>query len=92
MNTSARKTGPAKTKLARTNVTLPEELMREVDGLAGPRGRSQFVADAVAFKVKRERLRRALDASRGVFVGGRNHMTPDEAYRWVRSMREDDDD
>ena len=55
--------------LARTNVTLSEELLREVDALAGPRGRSQFVADAVAAKVKRERLRKALDATRGIFVG-----------------------
>lgn len=69
--------------LARTNVTLPEDLLREVDELAGPRGRSQFVADAVTSKVKRERLRKALDASRGVFVGTKWQMTPDEAYRWV---------
>ena len=78
--------------LARTNVTLPEELLREVDELAGPRGRSQFVADAVTWKVKRERLRKALDASRGVFAGTEWQMTPDEAYRWVRSMREEEDD
>lgn len=78
--------------LARTNVTLPEELLREVDELAGPRGRSQFVADAVAAKVKRERLRRALDAARGAWIGTPSYMTPDEAYRWVRSMREEDDD
>lgn len=78
--------------LARTNVTLPETLLREVDELAGPRGRSQFVADAVDAKVKRERLRRALDAARGAFVGTSSYMTPDEAYRWVRSMREEDED
>lgn len=78
--------------LARTNVTLPEELLREVDELAGPRGRSQFVAEAVTAKVKRERLRRALDAARGSWIGTSSYMTPDEAYRWVRSMREEDDD
>ena len=78
--------------MARTNVTIPEELLRQVDELAGKRGRSQFVADAVCFKVKRERLRRALDATRGAFVGTPSYMTPDEAYRWVRSMREEDDD
>ena len=77
--------------LARTNVTLPEELLREVDELAGPRGRSQFVADAVTWKVKRERLRRALDAARGSWVGTPSYMTPDEAYRWIRSMRDEDD-
>ena len=76
--------------LTRTNVTLPEELLRQVDELAGPRGRSQFVADAVALKVKRERLRKALDAARGVTVETPAHMYADQAYRWVRSMREDE--
>jgi len=78
--------------LARTNVTLPSELLEEVDELAGPRGRSQFVAEAVAAKVKRERLRKALDASRGALVGTPSYMTPDESYRWIRSMREEDQD
>ena len=78
--------------MARTNVTIPEELLQQVDELAGKRGRSQFVADAVAYKVKRERLRRALDASRGVFIGTPSYMTPDESYRWIRSMREEDSD
>jgi metal-responsive CopG/Arc/MetJ family transcriptional regulator len=78
--------------LARTNVTLPEELLHQVDELAGPRGRSKFVADAVTWKVKRERLRRALDAARGAWIGTPSYMTPDEAYRWVRSMREEDEE
>jgi metal-responsive CopG/Arc/MetJ family transcriptional regulator len=78
--------------LARTNVTLPEELMRQVDELAGPRGRSAFVAEAVAAKVKREKLRQALDNLRGAFIGTPSYMTPDEAYRWVRRMREDSDE
>lgn len=74
--------------LTRTNVTLPEELMRQVDELAGPRGRSAFVAEAVAARVKRERLRKALDNLRGVTVGTPSYMTPEEAYRWVREQRE----
>ena len=91
MNTSIANKAAARHKLTRTNVTLPEELLREVDELAGPRGRSQFVADAVTLKVKRERLRKALDEARGVFVGTPSYMTPDEAYRWVRSMREEEE-
>jgi hypothetical protein len=74
--------------MTRTNLTLPEELMRQVDELAGPRGRSAFVAEAVAFKVKRVRLGRALDATRGALVGKPGWMTPEESYRWVREQRE----
>jgi predicted transcriptional regulator len=77
--------------LARTNLTIPEELLRQVDELAGTRGRSAFVAEAVAAKVKRERLRKALDAARGAWVGTPSYMTPEEAYRWIRSMREEDE-
>jgi metal-responsive CopG/Arc/MetJ family transcriptional regulator len=80
------------TTLARTNVTLPEELLREVDELAGPRGRSQFVADAVTWKVKRERLRKAIDETFGASIGTPSHMTPEASYRWIRSMRERDSD
>ncbi len=78
--------------LTRTNVTLPEELMREVDALAGPRGRSAFVAEAVAYKVKRERLRKALDETRGVLVGTPDYMTPEETIAWIDSLRSDDRD
>jgi metal-responsive CopG/Arc/MetJ family transcriptional regulator len=78
--------------LTRTNVTIPEELLAQVDELAGPRGRSQFVAQAVAAKVKRERLRKALDEARGAWVGTPSYMTPDEAYRWIRSMRDEERD
>ena len=42
-----------KSVLTRTTVTIPEELMVEVDRLAGRRGRSAFVAAAIEEAVKR---------------------------------------
>jgi metal-responsive CopG/Arc/MetJ family transcriptional regulator len=75
--------------LARTNVTIPGELLAQVDELAGPRGRSVFVADAIAARVKRERLRRALDRVQGIYIGTDFEMDADTAYRWVRDQRED---
>ena len=79
--------------LARTNLTLPEELLRQVDEIAGPRGRSRYVADAVAQRVKRDRLLRALDASFGSLVpkGGRP-MTRDEVSAWVEELRSEETD
>ncbi len=78
--------------LARTNLTLPEELMREVDELAGPRGRSRYVAEAVAQRVKRDRLGKAIRDSAGVMKGKPGAMTPEEVIRWVASLRSEDTD
>lgn len=74
--------------LARTNLTLPEDLIREIDAIAGPRGRSRYVADAVAQRVKRDRLIRAIEASAGslVPVGGRP-MTRDEVTGLIDDLR-----
>ena len=79
--------------LARTNLTLPEDLLHEVDKLAGPRGRSRYVADAVAQRVRRDKLGRAIDLSAGTLVpkGGRP-MPRGEVLAWVRSQRTEQSD
>ena len=79
--------------LTRTNLTLPEDLLRQVDEIAGPRGRSRYVADAVAQRVKRDRLRKAIEESYGSLVpkGGRP-MTRDEVLALVRELRSEETD
>jgi metal-responsive CopG/Arc/MetJ family transcriptional regulator len=39
----------------RVHLVLPEEIVAQVDGLVGPRKRSQFIADAVAFQINKRR-------------------------------------
>ena len=78
--------------LVRTNVTLPEELLRQIDDVAGPRGRSAYLADAAAQKVKRDLQRRAFEATAGVMAGKRGHMDPDEILAFVRDLRAGDPD
>ena len=75
--------------MIRTNVTLPSEVVSEIDQLAGPRGRSAYVAEAVRARLKRDRARRILDETLGAAVGRSQWTDPDEAYRWVRALRED---
>ena len=79
--------------LTRTNLTLPEELLRQVDEIAGPRGRSRYVADAVAQRVKRDRLRLAIEASYGSLVpkGGRP-MTREEVSALIEELRSEETD
>ena len=78
--------------LARTNLTLPEELLREVDEIAGPRGRSRYVAEAVAQRVKRDQLRRAIDETAGVFVGTPYEMTREQVSAWIEELRSEETD
>ena len=78
--------------LARTNLTLPEELMREVDDLAGPRGRSRYVAEAVAQRVKRDKLGKAIRETAGIMVGSPEWMSPEEVVRWVDFLRSEETD
>jgi hypothetical protein len=73
--------------LARTNVTLPAELLAEVDELAGPRGRSRYVADAVARQVKRDRQRKVFEATAGIMVGKPGWLNPDEALDLAKRLR-----
>jgi Arc/MetJ-type ribon-helix-helix transcriptional regulator len=75
--------------MARTNLTLPEELIHEIDELAGPRGRSAYVAEAVRARLKRDRMRKILDETYGAARGHSQWEDADEVYRWVRSLRED---
>jgi metal-responsive CopG/Arc/MetJ family transcriptional regulator len=78
--------------VARTNLTLPEELMREVDQLAGPRGRSRYVAEAVAQRVKRDRLGRAIQDTAGILKGTPHQVSRREVSRWIEELRSEQSD
>lgn len=78
--------------LARTNLTLPVDLLAEVDELAGPRGRSRYVADAVAQRVKRDKLGKAIRETAGIMVGSPGWMSPDEVVKWVDFLRSEETD
>ena len=79
-------------ELARTNLTLPMALMREVDQLAGPRGRSRYVAEAVAQRVKRDRLGKAIREAAGSLKGTRHEMSRDEVTAWIDGLRSEETD
>ncbi len=73
----------------RTNLLLPDALVREVDKFAGPRGRSRFVAEALEAKLKRERLAVAIRESAGA-LDMRLHpewATSEDVVAWVRALR-----
>lgn len=77
----------------RAHVVIPEELVREVDELVGPRKRSEFFVEAVREKVRRLRLaiaaERAVGSLADVEIPG--WETSNTAAAWVRHSRQSDD-
>ncbi len=77
-------------ELTRTNVTLPATLLAQVDRLAGARGRSRYVAEAVAQRVRRDALGAAIRETAGAMVGRPGWMSPDEVVNWVDDLRSEE--
>jgi predicted DNA-binding protein len=71
----------------RTNLMLPEELVNEVDHFAGPRGRSRYVTEALEAKLKRDRLREAIEATAGAWKDHPLFPTDESVVEWVREGR-----
>lgn len=76
--------------LTRTNVTLSASLLAQVDELAGARGRSRYVAEAVAQRVRRDALGAAIRETAGAMVGRPGWMSPDDVTAWVDELRSEE--
>ncbi|MGD8684595.1 MAG: hypothetical protein PVG27_11665 [Chloroflexota bacterium] len=73
----------------RTTITLPEELLNQVDEFAGDRGRSSWIVEAIEARAKREHLGRVIEETRGALKDSPHWKTAEETYRWVRDLREE---
>jgi metal-responsive CopG/Arc/MetJ family transcriptional regulator len=73
----------------RTNLLLPKELVDEVDHFAGERGRSRYVAEALRARLKRDRLREAVERTSGAWsaVDYPEFATSEKVVEWVRARR-----
>ncbi len=71
----------------RTNLLLPAELVTAVDELAGPRGRSRYVAEALEARVRRDRLRAAIEETAGAWKDHPLFPTSEAVVEWVREGR-----
>jgi hypothetical protein len=75
--------------LVRTNITLPEETLALVDAVAGPRGRSRYIADVVAKQVRRDNARIVFEKYAGFLKDSDTWgRTPEETDRLLREVRD----
>lgn len=74
----------------RTHVVVADELVAEIDTRVGPRKRSQFISEAIADKLRRERLQAAAEAAAGSLadVDIPGWETSESTVEWVREQRQ----
>lgn len=69
------------------NLTLPQDLVADLDAVAGPRNRSSFVEDAIRYRLRREQMRAAWEAARGILYGRPEFSSSEAVVDWVRARR-----
>lgn len=77
----------------RAHILLPDDLLREIDSLVGPRGRSAFLVETARNEVRRQKLLQFLEAKTADPVWkDRDHPELSAgADVWVRKQRRESD-
>jgi hypothetical protein len=71
------------------HIVLDDELVAELDERVGPRGRSAFIARAVARELEEERRWELVQAALGS-IAGHGHDWDDDPAAWVAAQRRAD--
>ncbi len=70
----------------RLHIELDDEIVDEIDGAAGHRGRTKFIREAIAMALQQRRQRELIRSARGSIKSGGHDWETDPA-RWVRDQR-----
>lgn len=73
----------------RAHVLLPEDLLREIDALVGPRGRSSFLVETARQEVRRQRLLHFLESKGPTWKNDDHPELAGGAAAWVQKLRTD---
>jgi hypothetical protein len=74
--------------LTRTNITLPAETLAIIDEVAGPRGRSAYIAEVLLKQAKRDRMKKVWEENRGALKGSTTWgRTAEETLEILREVR-----
>jgi hypothetical protein len=71
----------------RAHVLLPDDLLREIDTLVGPRGRSAFLVETARNEVRRQKLLRFLESKNPGWAEKNHPELAGGAAAWVRKLR-----
>lgn len=71
----------------RAHILLPDDLLREIDALVGPRGRSSFLVETARQEVRRQKLLQFLESGKPGWTDQNHPELADGAAAWVRKLR-----
>jgi hypothetical protein len=76
-------------KAKRAHILLPHELVKEIDSIVGPRGRSAFLVETAREAVRRRKLLRFLESDTPVWKETDHPEQSRGAAAWVRELRQE---
>jgi hypothetical protein len=71
----------------RAHILLPEDLLREIDALVGPRGRSAFLVETARNAVRRQKLLQFLESDKPAWQQKDHPELAGGSAEWVRKLR-----
>ncbi len=78
-------------KTKRAHVLLPQDLVREIDAIVGPRGRSAFLVETAREAVRRRKLLRFLESDEPVWKEADHPELEQGSAAWVRKLRQENE-
>jgi hypothetical protein len=75
----------------RAHVLLPDDLLREIDSLVGPRGRSAFLVETARNEVRRQKLLQFLESTEPAWKDKAHPELAKGPAAWVRRLRTESD-
>ena len=75
-------------KAKRAHILLPQDLVREIDSIVGPRGRSAVLVETAREAVRRRKLLRFLENDTPAWKDEDHPELSDGSDAWVREVRQ----
>jgi hypothetical protein len=74
-------------KSKRAHILLPDDLVKEIDAIVGPRGRSAFLVETAREAVRRKKLLRFLEGDTPAWKDTDHPELARGAGMWARELR-----
>ncbi len=76
-------------KAKRAHILLPVDLVKEIDSIVGPRGRSAFLVETAREAVRQKKLLRFLESDVPAWKDADHPELAHGAAAWVRDLRQE---